>query len=194
MIAICLKYAKERKAFGVAIAEFGAIQHKRAQMTIRTYAVESMMWMVVGLIENQLQLSAHDKSKSTSELKAVEEYAAECSMIKVYASETLDYVVDEGVPIHGYHRDYTVEAAYCDARINRIFEAGRNEITGCWARGFPRSHSNAIPMRKSLPRAVAHVQEPILFFHNSMHRNLVFTAKIALTSFEQLFTLSPVDG
>ena len=130
VIAICLKYAKERKAFGSAIAEFGAIQHKLAEMAIRTYAVESMVWRVVGLIESQLQQSARDVSKSNSELKAVEEYAAECSMIKVYASEMLDYVVDEGVQIHGgygYHQDYAVEAAYRDARVNRIFE-GTNEI------------------------------------------------------------------
>jgi len=130
VIAICLKYAKERKAFGSAIAEFGAIQHKLAEMAIRTYAVESMVWRVVGLIESQLGQSARDESKSNSELKAVEEYAAECSMIKVYGSEMLDYVVDEGVQIHGgygYHQDYAVEAAYRDARINRIFE-GTNEI------------------------------------------------------------------
>jgi len=130
VIAICLKYAKERRAFGSPIAEFGAIQHKLAEMAIRTYAVESMVWRVVGLIESQLQQSARDESKSNRELKAVEEYAAECSMIKVYASEMLDYVVDEGVQIHGgygYHQDYAVEAAYRDARINRIFE-GTNEI------------------------------------------------------------------
>jgi Acyl-CoA dehydrogenase, C-terminal domain len=90
-----------------------------------------MVWRVVGLIESQLQQPRGDQpADSQSELKAVEEYAAECSMIKVYASEMLDYVVDEGVQIHGgygYHQDYAVERAYRDARINRIFE-GTNEI------------------------------------------------------------------
>jgi alkylation response protein AidB-like acyl-CoA dehydrogenase len=161
VLAICLKYAKERKAFGSAIAEFGAIQHKLAEMAIRTFAVESMVWRVVGLIESQLAQSAHDhdhnhnKDKHTdsqTELKAVEEYAAECSMIKVYASEMLDYVVDEGVQIHGgygYHQDYAVERAYRDSRINRIFE-GTNEInrlliTGMLLKRAARGQLGLIP-------------------------------------------------
>jgi alkylation response protein AidB-like acyl-CoA dehydrogenase len=131
VLAVSLKYAKERKAFGSAIAEFGAIQHKLAEMAIRIYVVESMVWRVVGLIESQLRAAPQDKSgASRTELKAVEEYAAECSMIKVYASEMLDYVVDEGVQIHGgygYHQDYLVERAYRDSRVNRLFE-GTNEI------------------------------------------------------------------
>src|ERR1700686_3373647 len=155
VLAVSLKYAKERKAFGSAIAEFGAIQHKLAEMAIRTFAVESMVWRVVGLIESQLAQSAHDKDKhadSQTELKAVEEYAAECSMIKVYASEMLDYVVDEGVQIHGgygYHQDYAVERAYRDSRINRIFE-GTNEInrlliTGMLLKRAARGQLGLIP-------------------------------------------------
>ena len=131
VLAVSLKYAKERKAFGSAIAEFGATQHKLAEMAIRIYVVESMVWRVVGLIDDQLKAAPQDKSDaSRTQLKAVEEYAAECSMIKVYASEMLDYVVDEGVQIHGgygYHQDYMVERAYRDSRVNRLFE-GTNEI------------------------------------------------------------------
>ncbi len=131
VLADSLKYAKERKAFGSAIAGFGAIQHKLAEMAIRIFASESITWRLVGQIEGHLEnFSWEHPDASQTMLKAVEEFAAECSMVKVFASEMLDYVVDEGVQIHGgygYHHDYPVERAYRDARINRIFE-GTNEI------------------------------------------------------------------
>ncbi|MDQ2710963.1 MAG: acyl-CoA dehydrogenase family protein [Acidobacteriota bacterium] len=131
VLALSLKYAKERKAFGSAIAEFGAIQHKLADMAIRMFAAESMAWRVVGLIEKQLEgLSSERAHSPSSMLKALEEYAIECSLIKVYGSEVLDFAADEGVQIHGgygFHQDYAVEKAYRDSRINRIFE-GTNEI------------------------------------------------------------------
>src|SRR5271155_3411089 len=140
VLAITLKYAKQRKAFGSTISEFGAIQHKLAEMAIRIFVTESMAWRVVGQIESQMHGAASGASESASqELKAIEEFAAECSMIKVYAAEMLDYVVDEGVQIHGgygYHQDYAVERAYRDARINRLFE-GTSEINRLVITGMP---------------------------------------------------------
>jgi hypothetical protein len=143
ILSISLKYAKQRKAFGSTISEFGAIQHKLAEMAIRIFVAESMAWRVVGLIENQMHGASTESTNASAggsqELKAIEEFAAECSMIKVYVSEMLDYVVDEGVQIHGgygYHQDYAVERAYRDSRINRLFE-GTSEINRLVITGMP---------------------------------------------------------
>src|SRR5271169_2961518 len=167
VLAICLKYAKQRKAFGTTISEFGAIQHKLAEMAIRIYAAESMTWRVAGLIENQMHDpsagSASAPAGATQELKAIEEFAAECSMVKVYASEMLDYVVDEGVQIHGgygYHQDYVVERAYRDSRINRLFE-GTSEINRLVITGMPlkRASRGQLPLFEAA-RAVLQEVEP----------------------------------
>jgi alkylation response protein AidB-like acyl-CoA dehydrogenase len=155
-----LKYAKERKAFGKSIAEFGMIQHKLAEMAVRLYATESMSYRVVGLIEQELtDFSWDDPKAGKREMKAVEEYAAECSYIKVFASEMLDYVTDEGVQIHGgygYHQDYAVERAYRDSRINRIFE-GTNEINRLLATGMllKRAQRGTLPLVEAVKKLQA---------------------------------------
>jgi alkylation response protein AidB-like acyl-CoA dehydrogenase len=151
ILATSIKYAKQRKAFGVPIASFGAMQHKLAEMAIRIFATESMAWRVVGMIEAQLSSVDHAASDAAhAELKAVEEYAAECSMVKVFAAEMLDYVADEGVQIHGgygFHQDYMVERAYRDARINRLFE-GTSEINRLVISGMPlkRAARGTLPL------------------------------------------------
>jgi alkylation response protein AidB-like acyl-CoA dehydrogenase len=162
VLAISIKYAKQRKAFGSAIADFGAIQHKLAEIAIRIFAAESMTWRVAGLIESQMQASAERKHSSITEMKAVEEYAAECSMVKVFASEMLDYVVDEGVQVHGgygFHQDYAVERAYRDSRINRLFE-GTNEINRLVIMGMPlkRAARGQLPLFEAA-RAVLNPSE-----------------------------------
>jgi len=162
-LGVSLKYAKERKAFGSAIAEFGAIRHKLAEMAIRIFATESSVWRVVGLIQGQLEgFSWERPDASQTMLKAVEEYAAECSMVKVFGSEMAGYVVDEGVQIHGgygYHQDYAVERAYRDARINRIYE-GTNEINRLVITGM--LVKRAVRGQLALMPAVQKVMEEIL--------------------------------
>jgi len=183
VLAICLKYAKQRKAFGSAIAEFGAIQHKLAEMAIRIYAAESMIWRVVGLIEDQMHgTSLEADDNSNRELTAIEEFAAECSMVKVYNSEMLDYVVDEGVQIHGgygYHQDYAVERAYRDSRINRLFE-GTSEINRLVITGMPlkRAARGLLPLFEAAGVILKQDQlEPADRMSNDAESSLVDAAK-----------------
>jgi hypothetical protein len=132
VLAISLAYASSRRAFGRAIADFGAIQHMLGDAVARVFATESATWRVVGLIDADTRRRREEPAPDDGrpDVAAFEEFAVECSIVKVLSSEMLDAVADHGVQIHGgygYHRDYFVERAYRDARINRIFE-GSNEI------------------------------------------------------------------
>ena len=184
VFTICIKYAKQRRAFGSTISEFGAIQHKLAEMMIRIFVTESMAWRVVGLIEGQMQAaSPASVDVSHRELKAIEEFAAECSMVKVFAAEMLDYVVDEGVQIHGgygYHQDYAVERAYRDARINRLFE-GTSEINRLVITGMPlkRAARGLLPLLEAANSILLSKAEPEVFDGKSAdsERSLVRNAK-----------------
>src|SRR5271163_1480327 len=161
-LAISIKYAKERKAFGKSISEFGMIQHKIAEMAIRMFANESMTYRVVGDIEAQLvNFSWVAPDAGHTMLKAVEEFATECSFIKVFASETLDYVVDECVQIHGgygFSQEYSCEHAYRDSRINRIFE-GTNEINRLLATGMilKRAQKGILPLVDAVKKLQAEI-------------------------------------
>jgi butyryl-CoA dehydrogenase len=121
-------FGTRRTAFGRPVTDFGLVRHKVGEMAIRIYAAETMVYRTAGMIDRNLACA--DLRDTDAVLKRIEEYDVECSMLKVWCSEMLDYVVDENVQVHGgagFVEDYPAERYWRDARVNRIFE-GTNEI------------------------------------------------------------------
>jgi len=157
-----IAYAKQRKAFGKVIADFGLVREKIANMALLTYVGESLVYRTVGMMDallSEVDQSGPDALKETR--KAIEEYAVECSIIKVWGSEMIDYVVDETVQIYGgygFVEEYPAERAYRDARINRIFE-GTNEINRLIITGFllKRATSGQLPLMPAIKKLMDEV-------------------------------------
>ena len=157
-----IAYAKQRKAFGKVIADFGLVREKIANMAVDIYTGESLVYRTVGMMD--VALTEVDKSAADAMQqirKAIEEYAVECSIIKVWGSEMIDYVVDETVQIYGgygFVEEYPAERAYRDARINRIFE-GTNEINRLIITGFllKRAMSGQLPLMPAIKKLMDEV-------------------------------------
>jgi butyryl-CoA dehydrogenase len=175
-LAQTIRYAKERRAFGKSIAEFGLIQRKISSAAAQLYAAESMVYRTAGLIDAKLEgakperVSAGqgtDLPRSVDIPRSIEEYAVECSISKVYCSEMLTLVADEEIATmggYGYVEEYPAERTYRDARINRIFE-GTNEINRLIITGWmmKRAMSGKLPLLGAIKRVMDEVTEPPAF-------------------------------
>lgn len=164
-MADMIRYAKERKAFGKPISEFGLIQRKIATSAARLFAAESMAYRTVGMIDAALAQSEGNNTRETQ--KRIEEYAVECSILKVYGSEMISYVADELVSTmggYGYVEEYPAERFYRDARINRIFE-GTNEINRLIITGWllKRAMSGQLPLMSAIKKLMDEVTQPPSF-------------------------------
>ena len=159
-LASAISYAKQRKAFGKSIADFGLIKEKLANMAVGVYVGEAMIYRTVGMIEGtlaEIQKEGRNAAEISHDIrKAIEEYAVECSIIKVWASEMLDRVVDDNVQIHGgygFVEEYPAERAYRDSRVNRIFE-GTNEINRMITTGWllKQAMSGKLPLMPAIKK------------------------------------------
>ncbi len=165
-----IRYAKERRAFGKSISEFGLVQEKIADSAIGVFVGESMAYRTVGMIDHSLAILDGDAAHSSREIqKRVEDYAVECSILKVWGSEMLDMVTDHTVQIYagyGYVEEYPAERAYRDSRINRIFE-GTNEINRLIITGWllKRAMSGQLALMPAITKLMDDVMAPPSFDH-----------------------------
>jgi len=164
-IESAVAYAKQRKAFGKTISEFGLIREKIANMATLIYVGESAVYRTVGMMDallSEIDSAGSDAAAVAKERrKAIEEYAVECSILKVWGSEMIDYVVDETLQIfagYGFVEEYPAERAYRDARINRIFE-GTNEINRLIITGFllKRAMTGQLPLMPAIKKLMDEV-------------------------------------
>ena len=163
-----IRYAKERKAFGKSIAEFGLIQRKISTSATRLFAAESMAYRTAGMIDAGLAALGPEQAHSPRETqRRIEEYAVECSILKVYGSEMLTFVADELISTmggYGYVEEYPAERFYRDARINRIFE-GTNEINRLIITGWlmKRALAGQLPLLPAIKKLMDEVTQPPSF-------------------------------
>jgi alkylation response protein AidB-like acyl-CoA dehydrogenase len=206
MLTESVRYANERHQFGKSISSFGAIKHKLAEMAIKTWIGEAMTYRTLGLIESAIEATA-DASNPESKLRAIEEYAAECSIIKVALSEYCSYVADEMVQVYGgygYSADYPAERAYRDSRINRIFE-GTNEINRMLIPGMlmKRAMTGQLPLLPAAQKLMEEVLSPsmpsfdedeeLLAAEMKLAQNAKKVALMALGTAAQKYMMSLAD-
>ena len=180
-----IAYAKQRKAFGKTIADFGLIREKLANMAIGIFVGEAMAYRTVGVMDSAIARLGDHQSDMNKVRKVIDEYAVECSILKVWGSEFLNYVVDEMVQIYGgygFVEEYPAERIYRDSRVNRIFE-GTNEINRLVITGFllKRAMSGHLPLmsaiKKLLDEVLAGTRDDSTGGDFSEERRLVSNAK-----------------
>ena len=184
-IESAIAYAKQRKAFGKVIADFGLIREKIANMAAGIFTGEAMAYRTVGMMDHAIAQLGAEHEDMAQVRKIIDEYAVECSILKVWGSEFIDYVVDESVQIHGgygFVEEYPAERNYRDVRVNRIFE-GTNEINRLLITGFllKRAMSGQLPLmpaiKKLMDEVLSGTSDEISDAPLAQERKLVTTAK-----------------